>query len=487
MIKIDVNQLLSVGIELSREKDYGKLLETILVAAMDITNCDAGTLYINQNESLVFQIMITKSMGVFKNGAYEPIELPPVPFEQRFVSARAAIDRRLINISDVRTCGEYDFTGTLRYDAATGYRTESCLVVPMENDYGEIIGVMQLINALDENGATIAFDREYEQVILSLGAQAAICLTNMNYSNEITGMFDSFIRVMSTAIDARSPYNANHTKNMVAYGEKFLDWLRDTGNEWQLDDATRRQFLMSVWLHDVGKLVTPLEVMDKDSRLGDRLQAVQNRFNVLLLRNKIDSLEGRISEAEFSDNESFYTDALALICESNTAGFLPEDKIERIAKIADRTYADENGELQPCLTPEELVSLSVMKGTLTAEERGIMESHVTMTARMLGEMDFSKHHKNVPVWAASHHEFLNGRGYPNHLEGDEIPREVRLLTILDVFDALTARDRPYKAGMPAEKAFSILEAMVRDGQVDAKLLELFRESGAWEAAAGDGA
>jgi HD-GYP domain-containing protein (c-di-GMP phosphodiesterase class II) len=169
-----------------------------------------------------------------------------------------------------------------------------------------------------------------------------------------------------------------------------------------------------------------------------------------------------------------------LIGKVNKAGFLPDETLAQIDALAARTYIGADGESRPWLTKAEHVSLSVRKGTLTNDERGIMESHVVMTEKMLSEMKFSRSYGKVPGWACAHHEFLNGRGYPNHLSGDEIPREVRILTILDIFDALTARDRPYKPPMPTEKALAILQDMKNDGQLDGELLELFVKSNAWE-------
>lgn len=480
MKPVSTEKLLDIGIALSSERDDDKLLETILDAAMDITSCDAGTLYIRSGEVLTFRIMVTKSLGVFRGGKRGVIDLPPVQLRRENVCACAAIEGRLINIPDVYEDGFFDFSGPRKYDAMTGYRTRSMLVVPMENDRGEVIGVLQLLNALDEDDEVVPFDPYYEQVIRSLASQAAISLTNMNYETEIIELLDSFVRVTSTAIDARSPYNANHTRNMVRYGGRFLDWLDETGNDWHFTAPERRQFLMTVWLHDVGKLVTPLNVMNKETRLGDRLDGVLHRFETIGLLERIAFLEGRIDADMLEAKKKELADARELVLHSNPAGFLPEEEFAALFALSQKTYFDENGDLQPFLTAEEYHALSVRKGTLTPEERTIMESHVAMTARMLGQMKFTSDCAMVPVWASEHHEFLNGSGYPKKLADGEIPREVRLLTILDIFDALTARDRPYKKPMPAEKALTILDSMAAEGQLDVSILELFKNSEAWK-------
>ena len=480
MSVVSVEQLLDIGISLSKEKDANRLLQIILSAAMDITNCDGGTLYINTEEGLKFKIMVTKSMGVYKGGN-DVISLPHVRMDKCNVCSHSAIEKKLINVSDVYENSEYDFSGPRKYDSMTGYKTKSMLVVPMEDDYGDIIGVLQLINAKDEQGKIIPFRNEFEPVISSLSSQAAISLTNMNYAKEIVETLDSFVRVMSTAIDARTPYNANHTRNMVKYGEGFISWLNERPEKnWTFTEDEKRQFLMSIWLHDVGKLVIPLDVMDKETRLGRHIFDIKHRFEVIGLLNEIHKLEGEITKDQADSARYEIERVFHAIEKANSAGFLNEEVFNEIQDIGKMTYKDAKGNESPWITEEELAFLSVRKGTLTQNEREIMESHVIMTSKMLGEMAFSKKYKKVPEWAESHHELLNGKGYPQGISGESIPREVRLLTILDVFDALTARDRPYKAPMTPAKALGILSSMALEGQIDPEILRWFEESRAWE-------
>jgi hypothetical protein len=267
---------------------------------------------------------------------------------------------------------------------------------------------------------------------------------------------------------------------MVRYASRFLDWLDNTGSDFRFDSDKRRTFLLSVWLHDVGKLVVPLEVMDKESRLGPALDNVRQRFRAMALLDRIALLEGRLSQSEAEMLTVVRDTGMELIERVNKAGFVTDEDLARIATLADRQYVDEDGNLQPWLTAEERKDLSVRKGTLTPEERAVMESHAAVTARILEHVTFPKIYSQVPNWASAHHEYLNGKGYPLHLKAEEIPWEVRLLTILDVFDALTARDRPYKAPMPAEKALGILHSMVDEGSLDGDILSLYEASKAWE-------
>ncbi len=484
MNREDYQQFLQMCLSLSSERDREALLSQILDTAMNLARCDAGTLYLLEEDGLRFCRMVTRSLGIRQGGHADPISLAPVPLEESYVSSWVAIHRRSINVADVRTDTHFDFTGSLRYDEMTGYHTQSMLVVPMTNDKGELIGVAQLINALDREGNTIPFPPESELLVEAISSQAAISLTNMLYAEQITELLDSLVGALSAAIDQRSHYNANHSRNMARYGEAFLDWLDRTDHPWKFDPDKRKTFLMSIWLHDVGKLVVPLAVMDKETRLGPRMEALRQRFHTMGLLDRIARLEGKLDREEADRRAAQRTEDLAFLEKTDRAGFLPDGDLARVKEIAARTYTDETGAVLPWLTEEERECLSIRKGTLTAREREIMESHVTVTGRILDQVAFPRQYARVPAWAASHHEYLNGRGYPRHLTAREIPEEVRLLTILDVFDALTARDRPYKPPMPAEKALSILRSMAEDGQIDSEVLSLFEESRAWDAVSG---
>ena len=473
-------QFLNMCVSLSAERDREKLLSQILDTAMDLAHCDAGTLYLLENDGLHFCRMVTRSMGVRQGGHADPITLPPVPLEPSYVCSWVVLHEESINISDVHSDTRFNFSGSAKYDEITGYRTRTMLVVPLANDRGHLIGAMQLINALDEKGETIPFDVETELLVSAVSSQAAISLTNMLYAEQITSLLDSLVGALSAAIDERTPYNANHTRNMVKYATRFLDWLDWVGNEYRFDGDKRRTFLLSVWLHDVGKLVVPLEVMDKDSRLGPALEDIRQRFRTISLLERIAVLEGTLTEAQAAENAAVREDGMALIERINKAGFLPEEDLTQVDALAARRYTDENGVSQPWLTEKEHKALSIRKGTLTPEERAVMESHATVTARILEHVAFPKLYAQVPHWASAHHEYLNGKGYPKHLKAEDIPWEVRLLTILDVFDALTARDRPYKAPMPVEKALAILHSMAEEGSLDGSILALFEDSRAWE-------
>ena len=302
----------------------------------------------------------------------------------------------------------------------------------------------------------------------------------LRYARDIELLLDSLVKALSAAIDERSHYNANHTRNMVKMAEAFMDWMESNGNPWGYDEVRRQVFIMSVGLHDVGKLTVPLEIMDKATRLGPRLEIIRERFVKLNLLYRIAMLEGRISADQYHQSIAEAEETLAFICRVNAVGFLPDDDFQRVQNLASKTFTDENGTIRRLLEDQEITMLSIRKGTLTAHERSLMQEHATSTWNILNQVHFPEEFASVPVWAASHHELLNASGYTKGLSGKEIPREVRLLTILDIFEALTAKDRPYKPAIPLEKAWSILDNMVQEGALDGKMLAEFRKSMAWE-------
>lgn len=260
---------------------------------------------------------------------------------------------------------------------------------------------------------------------------------------------------------------------MVKYAERFIDWLEETGNEWEFDADKKDAFLMSVWLHDIGKLIVPLEVLDKPDRLGAFRDRIKSKIEITRLNAKLTGGAKADEEADALEK------AWELIDSANNAPFLDDDKIDELRRCADKTCVTAYGDTEPLLTADELEAITVQRGTLTSGERKKVEEHVSFTAKMLENMGFNGIYEKVPFWAGSHHELLNGSGYPNKLSGDEIPNETRLLTIIDIYDALTAEDRPYKPPMPPEKAFAILTDMSEKGTIDKNILAMFKESNAW--------
>jgi len=477
-----MKKVLQAGVMLSSERDQNHLLDVVLASVMELANCDAGTLYLLDGDALCFKIMHTNSLGTHSGGDGKDPDMPPVPLRRENVCAFSFLEGRTIRVEDVHTSTEYDFSGPIRYDAITGYHTQSMLVVPMRNREGEKLGVIQLINALDEEGNVQAFPEDMILALESVTSQAAVTIQNVRYMKEIRELFQSFVRVMSAAVDERSPYNANHSRRMAEFCGRFVDYLNRQTGEPLFSHRHKEELVMSVWLHDIGKVTTPLEVMNKPERLYEVQKAdIRHRMETIRLLGKVSLLEGRLSAGELETLDKETREAEETIWKISAAGFLPDERLAWLEEISRRTYIDGEGQERPWLTEEERALLSIRKGTLSAEERKIMESHVTVTDKLLSQIKFSNDLSRVRQWAAAHHELLNGSGYPNHLEAGAIPMEVRIITILDVFDALVADDRPYKPGMPVERALSILDAMAnKEGKLDPDLTAKFIESRCWE-------
>lgn len=482
MKKDDMNKILEIGVQLSSERNLYRLLAQILLCVMDLTRCDAGTLYLLENDALQFKIMRNNTLHTYSGEDGNDPDLPPVPLSRSNVCAYALLEDKTIRIEDVKNCQEYDFSGPAKYDAITGYHTQSMLVVPMSNREGEKLGVLQLINALDEEGHVRAFAEDMVLMVKSVASQAAITIQNVRYIREIKDLFHSFVRTMSSAVNERTPYTANHARHMAAYGSNFIDFLNQCEGQKHFTPTQKEELLMSIWLHDIGKLVTPLEVMDKAKRLlPQQHTAFTHRLEVVRLNAEISMLKGLISPEEKDALIQQTEEAAQLVDKINSAGFVTDEMLEELDQLQKKTYAGEDGAEHPWLAQEEYAMLSIRRGTLSEKERKTMEEHVVVTDKLLSQILFPGDMSHVREWASSHHELLNGKGYPHHRKGEEIPYEVRIITILDIFDALVADDRPYKPAKPLHVALDILKenAEVR-GELDPELTKLFIESKCWE-------
>lgn len=477
----ELREIVDIGIALTTEKNKNRLLEMILKKAMDISNCDAGTLYLFAGDSLEFKIMKTLSQGVSKGENGEVIDLPSVPLKEENVCAYAAIHKELINIEDVYHSERFDFSGPKRYDAMTGYRTQSMIVIPMEDSENELVGVLQLMNAKNKEGNVVQFTSDDEFVLRSMASQAAVSISNMKYTEEIKVQLHSFVSAFATAVDERTPYNGSHTRKVAVYAIILADYINRmyaSGKcEEYFDDNRKEQLQLAAALHDIGKMVVPLTVMNKATRLDGGVEKIEERFKLLKAYYEIDSLKGKISPEEYQAKVQYLDESLLFIKEIDNAGFMPDEKIARVMEIAEKNYVTEDGDIIAYLTEEEKKCLCIRKGTLTNEEREIMESHALMTRKILDKVHFSKNYGNVKQFASTHHECLNGTGYPDHLTAEDLQLESRILAVVDVFDALTCTDRPYKKPMPKERAFAILHDMaVKEGKLEDRLVTWLEEA-----------
>ena len=479
-----MDQILDIGIALSAEKDIHVLLNKIIDSAMTITNCDGGTLYLKKDDTLVFTIMANKTLNTYQGGDGQTIDIPSVPLDHEHISSLALLEDKIINIPDA-----YDetldkvYTGTRAYDKKLGYHTTSVLVVPMKNPAGEKIGVLQLINALDENKKPIPFSKENVRVMASLASQAAVAIQNVRYLKEIRDLFDSYVQTSVQAIGKLTPFNENHTRNMVEYGRRFLNYLNKKAKEnneaLPYEKQHYDELITAIWLHDLGKLVTPVDIMNKNSRLWPlQRQEVDHRLNSFILKARIMELEGKIAKEE---KEKIIKQCEELSAFVDLADInIIKDREEKLNTYKTWIFIDEDGNEEPYLREEEIHQLSVPYRTLTDEEFEIMHDHVVKTDELLSQMAFPKDMSHVRKWASMHHELLNGRGYPEHLKAEDIPQEVRILTILDIFEALTAADRDYKKPKTPEEAIGHLHKIAGFNEVDEDLVTLFEESRCWQ-------
>jgi HD-GYP domain-containing protein (c-di-GMP phosphodiesterase class II) len=493
-----IKKLSEIGIALSAEHNLNNLLEMIIDEAREFTNADGGTLYILRDGKLHFEIIQNESLDIkMRSDSEEITKFKPLELDKANVSAYAAISRKAVNIPDVYESKEFDFTGPIKFDKQAGYRSTSMLVVPMTNYEDEVIGVLQLINAKDlESGEVTSFSEEFVDLTQSLASQAAVAITNVKLISDIENLFESFIKVMATAIDERTPYNVNHTKRVVAFTLALAEEVNKCEDGEYADvsfsEDDMNELRISAWMHDVGKVTTPEWVMDKSTKLEkifDRIELIIERFNniknKMILKAQEEKLTILISDnpdrekAKKIDNElkeridEIDSDFNAVMKANQPGEFMQDEDVERIKAISRKKYTDHTGEEKPYLTEDEVKNLTIRKGSITDEERKIMQSHAEVTCKMLNKIPFIKKLKNVPLYASSHHECINGSGYPDGLKGDDLPIQARIMAIADFYEALTAEDRPYKKALPMDIALNIITKVVEDSCLDKGLFDIF--------------
>ncbi len=500
-------KLNQIGTALSAESNLNVLLELIVTAAMDFTNADGGTLYrtTDDDKHLKFEILRTASLD-FKMGGttgkdipFYPIKLFPdgQPNHQQ-VAAYVALTGETVNIPDVYEVSGFDFQGTKGFDQKTGYRSKSMLVIPLKNHENEIIGVLQLLNAQDQKNEIIAFSKETQKIIESLASQAAIALTNTQLIKGLNDLLEAFIKVIAGAIDEKSPYTGGHIRRVAEVTLMIAEAIHKTKEgrfaKVKFSPENMHELKVAGWLHDIGKITTPEYVVDKATKLEtiyDRIHTVVTRFEILKRDVQIEFLEqkakllaegkaneAQVLEAELQSKISEIEDDCNFVKQVNVGGeFLSDDKVERVETIAKKYKVTVDGEHQNFLSENEVYNLSIRKGTLTAEERNVINHHIVVTIDMLESLPYPKKLRNVPEFAGGHHETLIGTGYPKGLTEDELSLEAKIMAVADIFEALTAQDRPYKDGKKMSEAMRILGFFVKDRHIDGDILKAFVESG----------
>ncbi len=508
-----LDQLNEIGAALSLEKNLNALLEKILLAVKTITRADGGTLYLVEGDGaeqvLRFEIVRTASLEIAMGGTtgtkipFYPIHL----FKQgdpntSMVAAFAALTGQTVNIADAYTEEGFDFSGTRAFDQKTGYRSKSFLTVPMKNHEAEIIGVLQLINCQDPgSGEIVAFSPSDQRLAESLASQAAIALTNRALINQLEHLFESFITLINEAIDEKSPYTGGHCQRVPQLTMMLAEAVNDTVDgplaEFAMTEQDRYELRIAGLLHDCGKITTPVHVVDKATKLEtifDRINLVDTRFEVLKRDAEIDALnkklelarEGGVEELNRRDRsygiDEELRDTLRQIEEDRKflrrcnigAESMSKEEQDRVAQIGlGYKWRDPIGNTADFLTDDELKNLTISRGTLTQEEREIINHHIVSTIKMLEALPWPKHLRNVPEYAGGHHERMDGKGYPRGLTRDQMSIQARVMGIADIFEALTAKDRPYKKGKTLSESLHILGKFKLNGHIDPDLFDIF--------------
>lgn len=503
-------KLTNIGSALSAEKNLDALLEMIVVEAMTFTNADGGTLYLMEPDerSIAFKILQTRSLNFRMGGTSgNPVKFPPVKLfkddgsrNEQQVSAYVALTGTTVNIPDVYEVEGFDFQGTKGFDKNTGYRSQSMLVTALRNHENEIIGVLQLLNAKTSEGKTIPFSAGYQDLIESLASQAAVAITNTALIHELQALLDSFIQVIAGAIDEKSPYTGGHIERVAELTQDIARAIsnsaEDRWKQFNLNEDQHKELRIAAWMHDIGKITTPEYVVDKSTKLEtifDRVNVVLARFEVLKSQTTMAYLENknklskstrkdktaklRQLKKEYEQKMNDIQSDMEFVKVSNIGGeFMEDAKIERVKRIAAQPIVI-NGKEEPLLNENEIYNLSIRRGTLNEEERIIIQNHVVQTISMLNKLPWPKKLSHVPEYAGGHHEKLDGTGYPNHLKASELPLQSRIMAVADIFEALTAADRPYKPGKKISECIKILGFMVKDKHVDGDIVDFFIKSG----------
>jgi response regulator RpfG family c-di-GMP phosphodiesterase len=499
----EIRRLTDIGISLSSERSLSRLLERIVKEARQINHADGGTLYIVDPDEKVlrYQVVQNETLNLRYGGEHGPIPAtwPSVPLNPSYVSAYVALKGELVNIPDVYEVEDFDFSGTRQVDDKNGYHSRSMLVVPMRNHDDEVIGVLQLINAKDAiTGEVVPFHEANVNRTHALASSAGIAITNAQLIADLEAFLNGLIQVIADAIDEKSRYTAGHVHRVTQLGlflgQAVNECPDDRFGNRRFTQAELEELRVAGLLHDTGKVVLPEHVVDKATKLQtvyDRIGLVQSRFSVIrrgmenaALRRKLELLQsGAASEAlstvdaELAADLARLEDDLGFLVGINKGGeFMAPEKLERLNAIAAQTWADDAGEVHPYLTEDEVKNLSIARGTLLWEEMQVIRNHAAVSLRLLQRIPFPRKLRHVPVYAGDHHEMLDGSGYPNKKTAEELPLQSRILAIADIFDALTAADRPYKSAWPLERAYEILRADAAKGKLDSRLVELFISS-----------
>lgn len=520
-----IEQLLAIGTALSSSNDLGELLQLILLKSREMTWSDGGSVYLIDRSSapsrLLFKIAQNDSLPHNSFGEFA------MPLTHKSLAGYVALTGESLNIPDAYELpAGVPYQLERSYDTTMPYRTRSVLVLPMQDQDGEMIGVLQLINRKVKPEAilapenTLALTQPYseweERVVRSLASQAAISIERNHLQDSIENLFEGFVRASVQIIETRDPATSGHSERVaeltVRLGQEASAVTKGSLREVYFSDRQIREVRYAALLHDFGKVGVPEAILVKQKKLyPDQLEVIRHRFALAqrtlelecaqakfryLIEHpahqhrhdttdegcshcqQIQALERQLAEA--IDTLNHYWELLQDLNEPDilpTRKFqtLAEDTLARLSALSQHTYRDIDGTTKPLITQEEMTQLMVSRGNLTPQERLGIEAHVTHTYHFLKRIPWTKHLKNVPEIAYGHHEKLDGTGYPQGLQRSEIPFQTQILTIADIYDALTASDRPYKRRLPVDKVLAILHQEADKNKINRDLVELFAQ------------
>ena len=487
-----LKELNEIGISLSSEHNLSVLLDKLLKEARKITNSEAGSLYIVKENELSFEVAQNDYIDRRKGSHKKPFSSFTLPLSTESIAGYVALTGKILNIEDAyeipKDC-PYSFN--IEVDKKTGYRSKSMLVVPMKNEKEEIIGVVQLINSLDSKGKIAAYDIEDEHAVLSLASQAAVSICNASLLTDIKQLLSSLIEYSSSLIDARSRHTAGHSHRVALYTMEIAKAI-NRQNEGHFasiffSPEEMEELRFSAYLHDIGKIGVPERVLDKRNKLNDEhIELIKHRFDLIkalyqasYLKDK--AAQGSTTGSDISSEEELKEKMAELeayfefIKKINISSSLMKQDIQKIKEIAQKEYTNLQGKKTKYLSSFEVENLSISYGNLTDKEREEIENHINYTITILSKIPFPKDLRNVPFFAGSHHERLDGGGYPRGMKSEQLPLQCRILAFVDYYEALTAPDRPYRKPLPREKALQILKEEAERGRYDNNIIELIEK------------
>ena len=481
-------EIMKINLAFSSQHDKNILLEDILTLTRNLTNADAGTLYIKSKDEkyLSFKVVHNNTLNIKMGGTKNNLNWPDLPiFEENgktnneMVAVVCANEKRIINIPDVYKTTKYQFDGTKDFDKSTSYHSKSMLVIPLINHDNEVIGVLQLINKI-KNGEIINFNKLDEKVIISLASQAAMALTNMQLITSLEDFIDAFVTTIAKAIDTKSPYTSDHIGKVEEIALLVAKAISDDNTIYKkikYSENDYKQLSLAAWMHDIGKISMPEHIIDKATKLEkifDRIHLIEQRFEVIKLNKEIEYLKNQTPRTEYENFINEINNDIEFIKRINFGGeFLSEEDIQKLENISKKVYIKNDGEIISFISEDEFYNLSIKKGTLTKEEIEIIRNHAQLSLDMISGLPFPKKYKDVLNIACNHHEKLNGLGYPRGLKAEEISLEDRIMILADIFEALTASARPYKDAMKLSKVKDILSSMANKGELDKELIDFF--------------